>query len=115
MARSLIVRLDERKALLPLPFRKALNTQDRFEKLRAVLIASNGFYRDRLMSAVRFEDIPFTSKSELLDDQSAFPPFGTNLTFPIQDYTRLHQTSGTSGHPLIWLDTAESWRWWMRC
>ena len=28
---------------------------------------------------------------------------------------RVHQTSGTSGAPLRWLDTQESWDWWARC
>src|SRR5690606_3497608 len=25
--------------------------------------------------------------------------------------TRYHQTSGTHGRPLVWLDTSESWQW----
>ena len=53
--------------------------------------------------------MPFTTKSELVADQSAHPPFGTNLTSPLARYTRFHQTSGTTGHPLRWLDTPESW------
>jgi phenylacetate-CoA ligase len=28
---------------------------------------------------------------------------------------RIHQTSGTTGAPIRWLDTAESWDWWLRC
>src|SRR5262249_29614536 len=43
------------------------------------------------------------------------PPFGTNLTFPLSRYTRIHQTSGTMGSPLKWLDTPESWSWWLDC
>src|SRR5207248_10429434 len=40
---------------------------------------------------------------------------GSMLTFPLEAYTRVHQTSGTSGGaPLRWLDTAESWEWWTR-
>src|SRR5271156_2777360 len=42
----------------------------------------------------------FTTKQELIDDQAANPPYGTNLTFPLERYTRFCQTSGTSGHPL---------------
>ena len=53
----------------------------------------------------------FTTKQELIDDQSQTPPYGTNLTFPLAHYTRFCQTSGTSGHPLRWLDTNESWSW----
>ena len=37
------------------------------------------------------------------------PPFGTNLTYPLTCYTRFHQTSGTTGQPLRWLDTPASW------
>jgi phenylacetate-CoA ligase len=59
--------------------------------------------------------IPFTRKSELLEDQANYPRFGTNLTYPLARYVRFHQTSGTSGHPLIWLDTPESWDWVLRC
>lgn len=59
--------------------------------------------------------MPLTTKSDLIADQDAYPPFGTNLTFPIERYVRLHQTSGSSGdQPLRWLDTAESWEWWTR-
>ena len=55
------------------------------------------------------ERFPFTTKAELVADQERHPPFGTNLTYPLDRYTRYHQTSGTSGKPLRWLDTAESW------
>ncbi|PYN13417.1 MAG: phenylacetate--CoA ligase [Candidatus Rokuibacteriota bacterium] len=30
-------------------------------------------------------------------------------------YVRVHQTSGTRGAPIRWLDTQESWEWWARC
>lgn len=55
--------------------------------------------------------VPFTTKAELAADQAAHPPFGSNLTFPLARYTRFTQTSGTSGAPLRWLDTPESWDW----
>lgn len=54
---------------------------------------------------------PFTTKAELVADQLAHPPYGTNLTFPLERYTRCHQTSGSTGSPLRWLDTPESWTW----
>ena len=54
---------------------------------------------------------PFTIKDELVADQSANPRFGTNLTDSLDRYTRFHQTSGTAGSPLRWLDTSESWDW----
>jgi phenylacetate-CoA ligase len=90
-------------------------------KLRAGLgevLAANPFWRERLHD-VRgwndFERLPLTTKAELLADQAAHPPFGTNLTYPTERFVRMHQTSGSSGdQPLRWLDTAESWEWWLR-
>jgi phenylacetate-CoA ligase len=63
-------------------------------------------------------NVPFTYKHELIEDQRAHPPFGSNLTFPLSHYTRFSQTNGTTGQPLRWVDTPESWDWmcesWMR-
>ena len=55
--------------------------------------------------------MPHTLKRELAEDQAAHPPYGTNLSAPLEAYVRLHQTSSTSGTPLRWLDTAEGWSW----
>jgi phenylacetate-CoA ligase len=63
-----------------------------------------------------YSQVPFTTKQEIVDDQLQNPPFGANLTYPLQDYTKLHQTSGTSGKaPLRVLDTHSSWDWWAHC
>jgi phenylacetate-CoA ligase len=91
------------------------------ERLRSGLtglLRSNPFWRSRLTD-VRgwddFERLPLTTKGELLADQEANPPYGTNLTYTLDRYIRVHQTSGSSGSaPLRWLDTAESWEWWLR-
>ena len=93
--------------------------------LRSVL-ATNAWYRGKLNAAgiTHAEDVaslddvarlPFTTRAELSADQIAHPPYGTNLTYPPERYTRIHQTSGTTGQRLRWLDTAESWAWWGRC
>ena len=87
----------------------------RFDEMRAILTERNRFYADRLKRVDRFDHIPFTTKQQLVEDQANNPPFGTNLTFPIENYTRIHQTSGTAGKPILWLDTQESWDWWLRC
>lgn len=79
--------------------------------------ASNPFYRAKLSgqsedfdSILSFQSaIPFTTKAEWVADQESHPPYGTNLTFPRSRYTRCHQTSGTSGKPMRWLDTPSSW------
>lgn len=99
--------------------------QDR--RLRAFLreIANNKFYQEKsraagldLASIQNSQDLrllPFTTKQELIDEQSQRPPFGRLLTFEPQRYCHFHQTSGTTGRPLKCLDTKEDWDWWMRC
>src|SRR5262245_50909214 len=62
-----------------------------------------------------FYRLPLTQKHEFVEDQAEHPPFGTNLTYPLERYARVHQTSGTSGRPIRWLETQESWDWWIRC
>jgi len=92
---------------------------EQLRTLAAELIPANKFYTRKLQAAgVGFDlasltdfsrRFPCTTKSELVADQQAHPPFGTNLTYPLDRFTRFHQTSGTSGAPLRWLDTPESW------
>jgi len=91
------------------------------KKLRAGLkevLSTNAFWRGRLHDVHGWDDferLPLTTKSELLGDQNDHAPFGTNLTYPLDGYVRLHQTSGSSGdQPLRWLDTRKSWDWWQR-
>jgi phenylacetate-CoA ligase len=86
----------------------------KLQSLLAAVSAGNRFYAGRIPAGVSsldefFERTPFTRKQELVDDQLVNPPFGTNLTYPIERYVRINQTSGTTGKPLYWLDTAESW------
>jgi phenylacetate-CoA ligase len=80
------------------------------------VLRTNAFWRERLEDVRGWDDfdrLPLTAKSELVADQASHPPFGTNLTYPLDRYVRMHQTSGSSGDaPLRWLDTAESWKWW---
>src|SRR4051812_1250882 len=80
---------------------------------------SNKFYArklsaidTRIASLKDFSDrFPFTTKAELSADQVATPPFGTNLTYAVEEYTRYCQTSGTTREPLRWLDTKADWQW----
>jgi phenylacetate-CoA ligase len=59
--------------------------------------------------------LPLTTRAELLADQAANPPWGTVLTEDISRYTRYNQTSSTTGRPLRWVDTNESWQWLLEC
>lgn len=93
---------------------------ERLRALRAALLPSNAFYaarlRDDFATLEEFsERVPFLEKADLVTDQLAHPPFGSNLTYPLDRYTRFCQTSGTTGAPLRWVDTPESWAWMASC
>ena len=100
-----------------------MSADDRLARLNALIeevAATNAFQRVRL-AGVRLESledlarIPPVTKADLVADQQAHPPFGTNLTYPLERYAHLHQTTGTTGATLRILDTAEDWDWWRRC
>jgi phenylacetate-CoA ligase len=81
--------------------------------------AHSPFYRRKLkaagVSAARVQSLddlrhlPFTTKSELADNQAAMPPWGDLLAVPVADVMRVHLTSATTGRPLAFLDTSEDW------
>jgi len=89
------------------------------------LLPANGFYSRRLVAAglkpgrLRYPDdwhrLPLTTKADLVADQAAHPPFGSIHSLPIDRYSRFHQTSGTTGRPLRWLDTPQSWSALLDC
>ena len=62
-----------------------------------------------------FVDLPLLTKQELVQDQIQHPPFGSNLTYPLDNYIQYHQTSGSTGKPLRVLDTKKTWEWWINC
>jgi len=98
----------------------------RDERLRLLLaeIADNRFYREKfqqagldMASVLSGEDLkrlPFTTKRELAAEQQAHPPYGRLLSYPVARYSYFHQTSGTTGQPLKWLDSREDWERWTR-
>lgn len=94
-------------------------------RLISEISQSNRFWQGRLNAAglgvtpltslEQLKALPLLTKAELVADQDENPPFGTNLTYPLAQYSRLHQTSGTTGKPMRWLDTPQSWNWLMEC
>ncbi|WP_437229952.1 phenylacetate--CoA ligase family protein [Planctomicrobium sp. SH661] len=96
-----------------------------FNALLAEVYARNPFWQARLKDAgisgqpltalQQLQDFPLLTKTELVEDQQRHPPFGSNLTYRLTRYSRLHQTSGTTGQPMRWLDTPQSWDWLMEC
>src|SRR6187549_2784781 len=101
----------------------------RLNTLLKAILPQNRFYADKLSQisadALRSTDgplaaldelkqLPFTFKDELLNPLHP-GDLAANLTFSQERYTRFHQTSGTRGRPLVVLDTAEDWAWWIDC
>jgi phenylacetate-CoA ligase len=93
-------------------------------RLRALLarVTSDTFYGRKFAGLPAPESLadfsrnfPFTTKSELAADQIQNPPFGTVLLEPIENYTRFHQTSGTTSAPIRWLDTPDAWNAIVEC
>lgn len=81
----------------------------------------NAFYRRKWRAHVleprHLEDIgglgayPFVTRDEVSTDQRDHPPLGCNLTRPAEEYRYVHSSSGSSGAPIFWPDTEESWAW----
>ncbi len=94
---------------------------DALRRLIAALAEGNRYYGPILQRAGLNADLPdletftrrmpLTDKRQLVEDHAANPPYGSNLTFPLERYTRYSQTSGSTATPLRWLDTPQSWAW----
>jgi phenylacetate-CoA ligase len=93
------------------------------EKLQALvdtIAPSNLFYQSTLKDAgllgatitpeLFCAHMPFTTRDAWVADQEHRPPYGSNLTFSVDAYTRFSRTSGSTGAPRIWLDTSASWQ-----
>jgi len=72
--------------------------RDKVNAMLQALLPANEFYRKKfsanLLTEIRSLDdlksLPFTTKSDLVEDQIRRPPFGTDLTFPQERYIRIH-------------------------
>ena len=98
-----------------------------FERLTELvngLVSGNSFWKERfaqvgwrtsvdlvagLNSLAALSQLPACDKRDFVADQDENQPYGTNLSESLAGYTRLHQTSGTTGRPLRWLDTPAAW------
>ncbi|MCI0380862.1 MAG: AMP-binding protein [Gemmataceae bacterium] len=109
LAREQLTQLQERKlsALLDATLPANLFHARKFE--------AAGLNRSDIHGLNDLQRLPTTTKGELIADQEAHPPFGSGLTYSLESYTRLHQTSGTKGAPLRWLDTPQSWNAMLDC
>jgi phenylacetate-CoA ligase len=94
---------------------------DKLNRLLAAVAVDNALYRQKLSgfpaklkSLDELASLPQTTKDEL-QPAAGDEPFAANRTYPVERYVRCHQTSGTRGRPLVVLDTADDWRWWIHC
>jgi phenylacetate-CoA ligase len=94
---------------------------EKFNRLLAEILPHNAFYErklaegpTRLESLEQLSTLPMTLKEEL-QPAAGDEQFAANCTYSVERYVRCHQTSGTRGRPLVVLDTAEDWNWWIDC
>ena len=107
-------------------YTKPAEVRSRQEKGFAAMIGKvlqeNAFYKKKY-KPLRFQpgrrlglsdlaELPFVTHQDIRRDQQSNPPFGTNLTYPLARYTRVHH--GPDGI-LRWMDTEDSWSWWLDC
>jgi len=66
-----------------------------------------GIKPDDIQSLDNIVHIPFVTKSELRDEQLAFPPFGRHTVASPETWAELHPSSGTTGAPVnnLWSHT----------
>ncbi|HBE70335.1 MAG TPA: CoF synthetase [Planctomycetaceae bacterium] len=84
------------------------------------ILPGNAFYREKLGtdslqldSLADLSAVPITTKVELVESAEASPDgLSRHHTYPATDYSRMHRTSGTTGRPLMLLDSAQDWSWW---
>ena len=93
----------------------------RLNALVGEILPRNRFYARKLAGIATpltwdaFRALPFTTKQDLIADQTEHPPLGEIATYERARYATYHQTSGTTGRPMVVLDTPESWDWWAEC
>jgi phenylacetate-CoA ligase len=86
---------------------------------------NNPFYRNKwqqtgvdagsLDSIADVQRYPFTTRAELVADQAARPPLGTNSSCPLKDFRWFLHSSGTTRSPILWADTPRTWKWVAHC
>ncbi|GAA1701275.1 phenylacetate--CoA ligase [Microbacterium sediminicola] len=74
--------------------------------------AAAGFAPDQLKAWDDIQRIPFLTREEWMESQTAHPPYGELPVAGPDAAIRLHTTSGTSGKtPLRALDSRKDWSW----
>jgi len=95
---------------------------EKLNLLLATVLPNNRYYQDRfgcstlkVKSLAEWSQMPTSQKSDWLCNESGDESSGLALhhTYPPEMYRRYHRTSGTRGKPMVILDTAADWQWWI--
>lgn len=91
----------------------------KLQRLLDRVLPENSFYREKfgtdrieLSSLDDWSQLPLTGKSELINVEDPLG-IGRHHSWSIDRYQRFHRTSGTTDRPLVILDTASDWEWWL--
>ncbi len=88
------------------PAQRIVLEENALTKQFAYVMAHSAFYQNKLRGAqniasrAELATLPFTEKDELRASQETHPPFGDYLAAPLENISRVHKTSGTTGRPL---------------
>lgn len=91
---------------------EALHQQIELPAMRSMLayvLQKSPFYQKKLSALSGDVDdlvhnwhaLPFTEKDEVITDQLAEAPYGSNCCVPAREIVRVHKTSGTTNRPVI--------------
>lgn len=84
------------KTLLPDQLQYVIDKSPFYKNKYKPFLHGNYAYDSEFM-----QRLPVTDKKELLDDQTNYPAFGSNLCIEEKEALRIHKTSGTTDKPLI--------------
>ena len=91
----------------------------RLNQLLAQVLPHNEFYQNKfgrrdlhVRSLQHWAEFPLSLKSEWLNSDTN--GVALHHTFPSDRYRRYHRTCGTRGRPMVIMDTADDWHWWIR-
>lgn len=97
---------------------------EQFNRQLDRILRSNRFYQQKMADAgltldCRLKSLkdlshwPETTKQELVQAAKANSEgISSHHTFEAHQYSRMHRTSGTTGDPLMILDSDADWQWW---
>ena len=82
-------------------------------KLYRKIYDTAGFTPEDVRTWDDIRKVPMLEKESYRKAQFKEPwPYGDSLCVPLEEVTVYHQTSGTTGQPIVQPDTWQDWEWW---